>query len=208
MKFALNAALDVLPHNNNLHRWKKRQDRSCPLCSSNQSLLHILNNCPVAIRLRRYNIHHDKVLHQISLAVEAHLVSSASMVVDIGEGYAFPIHIIPTDLRPDLVWWEDDARVLYIVELTVCYETNFEEAAERKMAKYMGLVNQARESGYKATLIPLQVGSRGVPDCDGFCRLAKCLNIGKKNMMQLLKRVITEVLTGSFSIWCTRNRIN
>ena len=52
MKFALNAALDVLPHNNNLDRWK-RQDRSCPLCSSNQSLLHILNNCPVAIRLRR-----------------------------------------------------------------------------------------------------------------------------------------------------------
>ena len=99
MKFTLNAALDVLPHNNNLHQWKKRQDRSCPLCSSNQSLLHVLNNCPVAIRLRRYNVRHDKILHQISLVVGAHLGPSASMVVDIGEGYTFPIHIVPTDLQ-------------------------------------------------------------------------------------------------------------
>ena len=31
MKFALNAAVDVLPHNANLHLWKKRKDPSCPL---------------------------------------------------------------------------------------------------------------------------------------------------------------------------------
>ena len=88
----------------------------------------------MAIRLRRYNVGHDMILHEISLFVRAHLAPSASMVVDIGEGYAFPIHIVPTDLRPDLVWWEDDARILYVVQLIVCYETNFGEAAERKMA--------------------------------------------------------------------------
>ena len=43
MKFALNAAVDALPHNANLHLWKKREDSSCPLCHENQSLLHILN---------------------------------------------------------------------------------------------------------------------------------------------------------------------
>ena len=104
MKFVLNAALDVLPHNNNLHRWKTRQDPSCPLCNSNQSLLHVLNNSSVAISLKRYNVHHDKIVHEISTVVRAHLAPSASMAVDIGEGYAFPMHIVPTDLRPDLVW--------------------------------------------------------------------------------------------------------
>ena len=44
MKFALNAAVDALPHNANLHLWRKRKDTSCPLCGSNQSLLHVLNN--------------------------------------------------------------------------------------------------------------------------------------------------------------------
>ena len=130
------------------------------------------------------------------------------MAVDIGEGYAFPMHIVPTDLRPDLVWWEDDARVLYLLELTVCYETTFGEAAGRKMAKYTNLIDQAQERGYRATLIPLQVGSRGVADCDGFNRLAKCLNIGTKNVTSLMNSVIKAALTGSFSVWCMRNRVN
>ena len=62
MKFALNAAVDVLPHNANLHLWKKRKDPNCPLCKSNQSLLHVLNNCSAARDLRRYNTRHDDVL--------------------------------------------------------------------------------------------------------------------------------------------------
>ena len=109
------------------------------------------------------------------------------------------IYIVPTDLRTDLLW-EDDARILYVVELTVCYETNFGEAAERIIAKYINLVNQERERDYRVTLIPLQVGSQGVQDYDGFCCLAKSLNIKTKNIMQLLKRVITAALTESFSV--------
>ena len=54
----------------------------------------VQNDCPVAIRIRGYNVLHDKILHEISLFVRAHLAPSSSMVVDIGKGYAFPIHII------------------------------------------------------------------------------------------------------------------
>ena len=39
----------------------------------------------------------------------------------------FPLHIVPTDLRPDLVWWDDKHRSLTMAELTVCFETNFEQ---------------------------------------------------------------------------------
>ena len=52
MKFALNAAVDVLPHNANLHLRKKRKDPNCLLCKSN---LHVLNNCSAARDLRKYN---------------------------------------------------------------------------------------------------------------------------------------------------------
>ena len=48
-KFALNAALDTLPHNANLHLWKKRSNSKCTLCGERQSLIHILNNCPAAL---------------------------------------------------------------------------------------------------------------------------------------------------------------
>ena len=104
MKFALNAAVDVLPHNANLHCWKKRSDSTCPLCGANQSLLHILNNCPVARDARRYNARHDAVLGVIASVVTSHLLPTASITVDMNDVYAFPLHIVETDMRPDIVW--------------------------------------------------------------------------------------------------------
>lgn len=42
-KFALNAAHDTLPHNANLHLWRKKQENTCPLCKKeSQTLVHVL----------------------------------------------------------------------------------------------------------------------------------------------------------------------
>ena len=46
LKFALNAATDTLPHNSN--------QEQCKLCGKKQTLLHVLNNCEVTLKLRRY----------------------------------------------------------------------------------------------------------------------------------------------------------
>ena len=47
MKFALNASLDSLPTNNNLHNWGKKSRDTCALCSLHrQSLPHILKTAP------------------------------------------------------------------------------------------------------------------------------------------------------------------
>ena len=62
IKFALDSALDTLPTNSNLHLWGKEQYGSCPLCSSPLSLLHVLNNCPIAMDLHQYSRRHDQVL--------------------------------------------------------------------------------------------------------------------------------------------------
>ena len=77
MKFSLNAAVDCLPHNSNLQRWKKRKDPACHLCHGTQSSLHVLNNCAVARDLWRYNACHDAVLQEIVDAVVPHLPSTA-----------------------------------------------------------------------------------------------------------------------------------
>ena len=57
MKFTLNAAQDTLPHNANLHVWKKLSSPNCSLCFDRQILLHTLNHWS-----RRYNQRHDAVL--------------------------------------------------------------------------------------------------------------------------------------------------
>ena len=205
MKFALNAALDVLPHNSNLFRWKKKNSPFCTLCGETQTLLHVLNNCTTARDLRRYNTRHDLVLQEIASAIKPYLNKSTSLLVDIGEGYQFPCHIVPTDLRPDLVWWDPDSRSVCLAELTICFETNFVDAAARKSAKYADLVQQAKGNGYRATLLPIQVGARGVPDHDSFEALAKVLEMSNRDLTYLLSNTTKAAIQGSFKIWCSRN---
>ena len=66
MRFALNSAVDTLPHNANLHLWRKRGDDKCSLCGQRQTLIHVLNVCPVAMTARRFNHRHDAVLERIA----------------------------------------------------------------------------------------------------------------------------------------------
>ena len=78
---------------------------------------------------------------------------------------------MPTDLRPDIVWWDDQLRRIVIVELTISFETSFKQAAERKALKYEDVITRARSVGYSGTVITLQVGSRGIIDQAGLVNL-------------------------------------
>ena len=131
-KFALNAALDTLPHNANLHLWKQRSNYNCTLCGERQLLIHILNNCPAAFRARRYNKHHDLVLETITSCISSFLQPSERMTSNLS-AYNFPHPITPTTLRPDVVAW-DDAKKLLLIELTACFDKMFEDAAQIKQA--------------------------------------------------------------------------
>jgi len=61
---------------------------------------------------------------------------STNFTADLEATYPLPLHIALTDLYPDIVWWDDSHKQLWLAELTVCFETSFEEARERKEAKY------------------------------------------------------------------------
>ena len=57
LKFALNATVESLLTNANLHKWGKYPSVSCRLyLGSCQSFFHILNDCPKAMFLRHYTI--------------------------------------------------------------------------------------------------------------------------------------------------------
>ena len=42
--------------------------------------------------------------------------------------YIFPPHIATTDQRPDIVVWSNTTQEVWVIELTVCFETGYEEA--------------------------------------------------------------------------------
>ena len=123
MKFILNAATDTLPHNSNLSLWGRKVSNNCKLCGQHQTLVHVINHCSVALQLR-----HDAVLRVIADLMRSHLSPVQNMIVDLsGTNYHFPQHIAITDSRPDIVLWQDEPRVVNLVELTICFERNFDD---------------------------------------------------------------------------------
>ena len=144
-KFVLNATTGTLPYNKNLCLGRKLPSPSYPLCGQDQSLLHILNHCPVALRERRYNKRHDAVLACITTFLTDNLPESSALIAYLpGAGYSFPSSVALTDERPDIVMW--DSSKVHLVELTVSFETGLKDASQRKATKYGGLVASCRDN--------------------------------------------------------------
>ena len=97
MKFALNATSDALPHNANLALWKKdKLSAACKLCGEKQTLCHILNNCRMALDLRRHNARHDQVLCNIKKLVKDQLPDNTMVLADLDKQYKFPPKNLPS----------------------------------------------------------------------------------------------------------------
>ena len=207
-KFALNAAVDTLPHNANPHLWNKKTSAACPLCGERQTLIHVLNCCSVARDLRRYNSRHDDVLRVMLDIIKTRLKPTTKISADVDGNYTFPTHIVPTDLRPDIVWWNDVDKTLVLVELTIAFETSFEVASQRKTIKYDDLVIAANKNGFDATLITIEVGSRGITNPPGFKELQHELSLTRRECTTLLVNSAVKAIEGSFAIWANRNTVH
>ena len=209
LKFVLNASLNTLPTNSNLHMWGKKASDICPLCRvSKQTLSHVLNNCPMAMELRRYSRRHDAVLQVIGDFIKTHLPPQFSISIDSpSEVYNFPQHISPTNLRPDIVWWSDQRRELWLLELTVSYESGVADARARKAAKYHDLVEAGRAAGYGVKLLNLVVGSRGMLGDADYNLLREATDAPRKECTSVCLHITRAAILGSFSIWGSRNHV-
>ena len=94
LKFSLNAVQVTLPHNADLAMRRRREDLSsaCKLCGKRQTLLHVLNNCPKALNLHRYNMWHDAVLEVISKFMAESLTDRYQLLAEHlqSQPYVFP----------------------------------------------------------------------------------------------------------------------
>jgi hypothetical protein len=210
LKFALNSATDTLPHNSNLARWYGGLHSGlCKLCGKKQTFLHVLNNCEVALKLRRYNQRHDRVLDQITKIAQTHLPDTYYITYLSEDRYHFPSHITPINLCPDLVLWSDVKRRLYIVELTICFESGYKEAAARKRRCYIDLQEEAQREGYHTQILPIQIGSRGVIPDNSLEVFRHSLKPIKQTTWQaFLTEIVITTIEESHRIWCDRNHVN
>ena len=135
-KFSSGRWMHLLTPYCNLCLWKVLD--MCPLCNKNpQTPIHIFNACPVALNKGRCNVWHDSVLASLAKMVEKHLLTTASLSVDL--------HIVSTTLCPNIMLGDDTQRWsrIYLVELSVCFETRM-LSQKRKTAILSWCQNQSK----------------------------------------------------------------
>ena len=99
--------------------------------------------------------------------------------------------------------WCDKA--VYLVELTIPFETGMVETAERKQRKYSNLVACCRGNRFRTTLVTVEVGSRGFLHKRSLNNFYTLVKAPYKDKLALEKEMIHGAISGSFRIWCRRN---
>ena len=128
---------------------------------------------------------------------------SWDMKVDLGRKLVFP-DIVHTTLRPDIVIWSASARTIIIIELTVPWEENCEDANERKTSKYTELSEMCRQRGWKTHLYPVEVGCRGFP-AKSIMKLFKSLGVVGRQRQTAIKRLSEAAEKASCWLWSRRD---
>ena len=139
---------------------KKSDTRKCPLCDSDQTLLHVLNNCSVSLKTNQYTWRHNSVLAALVEYIERNLADSWQITADLPG--RVPSAIGDITARPDIVAWSQTHKQIVMFELTIPFEENLADAARRKQDRYAPLCKQISNLGWWTKLHTIEVGSRSL----------------------------------------------
>ena len=130
----------------------------------------------------------------------------SKLFVDL-PGYLSPSILTGESLRPDMLLSIED-KCLYIIELTVGFETNLERNAERKEIKYQPLLKQFENKYRKTKFINLSTSSRGMfgQASESFFNMCKELGIEQSHLNYIAIKMTTIIIRTMNYIFCMRNK--
>ena len=119
---------------------------------------------------------------------------------DLKTSLQFPVHIIQTEKRPDIVAWFNSKKSVLLIELTVPWEENREEAHELKKNWYKIPCADRVEKGWICNVIPIEAGCCGFPGHSVISFVSKIGITGCSSKVTSY-RLQTMVLYASSWIW-------
>ena len=123
---------NTLPTKKNLHKWSLSGSPSCSFCLSPETFQHVVSSCNSYLADGGYTWRHNSVL--LFLARSFSSLQNCSLYADLP--FFLSSSLITNDsLRPDLALISPD-NALYLLELTVGFETNIEKNSNSKATKY------------------------------------------------------------------------
>ncbi|XP_030004234.1 uncharacterized protein LOC115429122 [Sphaeramia orbicularis] len=127
------------------------------------------------------------------------------LLVDLERQLKFPRHIAATTLRPDIVILSEATKQAVLLELTVPWEDRIEEAFERKLSKYTGLISDCQQAGWKARCFPVEVGCRGFA-AQSLARAFSNLGIEGESRRRAIRNATEAAERASRWLWLKRGK--
>ena len=185
-------------------RWGLSQSPDCSLCLNPESLLHVVAGCQQY--LDRFTWRHDSILNFIAKSLQPVINVHSSLYVDVN-GFLNPSIITGENYRPDLLFLIQ-SKCLYVLELTVGFESNLNNNAVRKKEKYVNLIKEMSRNYRCVRFVNLSMSSLGVfsNECSTFLDMMNDIGIDKKQQRYIIKKVINIAIRATYYIFCCRNR--
>ena len=128
-----------------------------------------------------------------------------NLYVDI-PGFLNPSIVTGDKYRPDLLLTTKD-NCLYILELTVGYETNLRNNIKRKQEKYKEVIKEQKKHFKSVEFINLSISALGVFDKESsaFLKMLNRLDVGETQTKYCIKKMINICIRSTYYIFCCRN---
>ena len=191
-----------LPTRKNLTKWGIMSTPDCSFCLNPETLLHVVAGCQ--LYLPRFTWRHDSVLYFIAQTLQPS--NNSTLFVDL-PGYNNPSVLTGDTFRPDLLL-SFSTDCLYILELSVGYESNLENNVDRKRERYRDLITDQKKHFKSVKFVNLSISCLGVfsKECHTFLDMLTNLGLDTKHQHYCIKRMISIAIRTTYYIFCCRNK--
>ena len=133
-------------------------------------------------------------------------IRSAKLYVDL-PGYLSPCIITGNNLRPDILLSTAD-NILYIIELTVGFETNLNNNANCEELRYRSLRADLTKDFNKIKFVNLSVSCLGIfgNSSESFLQMCSETGIDNRHLKFIISMLSNIIIRITYYIFCMRNK--
>ena len=202
--FTIRYINNTLPTRKNLLKWGISATSECSFCLESESLLYVVAGCKTYLNQGRFTWRHDSVLNFIASTLKS--VDHSNLYADL-PGYISPSVLTGDELRPDLLITLEN-KCIYVLELTIGFESNLLTNVTRKQQKYQDLINEQHKNYEKVKFINLSISSLGVFSHSSldFIEMLNDLKFDEQCRKYSVRKIINMCIRSSYYIFCKRNQ--
>ena len=168
-------------------------------CLCPESMPHVVSGCKSYLEEGHYAWRHNSPFHSVASTLK--FVRNSSLYVDL-PGFFSPCIITRDQLHPGILLFVCKTT-LYVIELTVGFETNLISNAERKHKKYHQLTRDLSSNFHNIKFKCSRIFGKSY---EPFIDMCKEMEFNTYQTDFIVRKVCTIIIQSTYYICCMRNK--